>query len=118
MNARMQNTASPRGGPELKRREFYSYVSGVVLALILTLVPFGLVHFGHARVTTVYWVIGCLAFVQMIVHFRFFLHIGFRQKREDLQLILFSAVLLIIMIGGTVWIMGSLAGRMMLPLHP
>lgn len=118
MSERTDQIGDRPAGLELQRREFYSYVSGVVLALILTLVPFGLVHFGHARVTTVYWVIGCLAFVQMIVHFRFFLHIGFRQKREDLQLILFSAVLLIIMIGGTVWIMGSLAGRMMLPLHP
>ncbi len=100
------------------RREFLSYVSGAILALILTLVPFGLVHFGHAPVTTVYLVIGCVAFVQMIVHFRFFLHIGLRQKREDLQLILFSAVLLVIMIGCTVWIMSSLASRMMLPMHP
>ncbi len=107
-----------RSGPELKRREFQSYLWGVGLALVLTLVPFALVHWGHAPVTTVYLVIGSLAFVQMIVHFRCFLHIGLRQKREDLQLILFSAVLLIIMIGGTVWIMSSLASHMMIPPHP
>lgn len=105
-------------GRELKQREFLSYLSGVILALILTLVPFGLVEFGHLPLTTVYIVIGCLAFVQGIVHFRFFLHIGFRQKREDLQLILFAGLLLIIMIGGTVWIMTGLSGRMMLPPQP
>lgn len=105
------------GGAQLRRREFEAYVWGVCLALVLTVVPFALVHFGHAAATTVYLVIGCLAFVQMVVHFRCFLHIGLRQKREDLQLILFSAVLLVIMIGGTVWIMSNLAGRMMLP-HP
>lgn len=104
--------------PEQERREFRHYVLGIGLALALTLAAFGLVHFGHAPMLTVYLVIGWLAFLQMIVHFRFFLHIGFTQKREDLQLILFSAVLLIIMIGGTVWIMGSLATRMMLPIHP
>ncbi|MGH8112205.1 MAG: cytochrome o ubiquinol oxidase subunit IV [Rhodanobacteraceae bacterium] len=118
MIERVRDDGGRPSGRELMRREFLSYVSGVILALILTLVPFGLVHFGHAPVTTVYLVIGCLAFVQMIVHFRFFLHIGLRQKREDLQLILFSAVLLVIMIGGTVWIMSSLADRMMLPMHP
>jgi hypothetical protein len=50
--------------------------------------------------------------VLIMVHFRFFLHIGFRQKREDLQLLLFSALLLIIMVTGTLWIMASLAVRM------
>lgn len=117
MNAQT-DTDSGQVDREQERREFFHYVWGVGLALILTLVPFGLVHFGHAAVVTVYWVIGCLALLQMIVHFRFFLHIGFKQKREDLQLILFSAVLLIIMIGGTVWIMASLASRMTLPMHP
>ncbi|MFZ1870895.1 MAG: hypothetical protein WAU49_20630 [Steroidobacteraceae bacterium] len=52
------------------------------------------------------------ALVQMIVHFRFFMHIRLNGRREDLQLILFSTAVLIIMVGGTVWIMGSLALRM------
>ncbi|OTP65282.1 Cytochrome O ubiquinol oxidase subunit IV [Caballeronia sordidicola] len=46
------------------------------------------------------------------MHFRFFLHISFSHQREDLQLILFSALLLGIMVAGTVWIMTSLAQRM------
>lgn len=52
------------------------------------------------------------ALVQMIVHFRFFMHIRLNGRREDLQLILFSTAVLIIMVGGTVWIMGGLALRM------
>lgn len=63
-------------------------------------------------------IIGAFALAQMIVHFRFFLHIRFRQKREDLQLILFSTLVLILMVGGTVWIMGSLALRMAMPGRP
>ena len=48
-----------------------------------------------------------------MVHFRYFLHIDFtRQKREDLQLILFLFLLLVIMTGGTIWIMSNLATRM------
>ena len=50
---------------------------------------------------------------QIIIQVRYFLHIDLsRQKREDLQLILFSLLLLTVMAGGTIWIMGSLAGRM------
>ncbi len=100
-----------------ERREFRSYVWGVGLALLLTLVPFALVYWHGAARFTLLVVIGALALVQMLVHFRFFLHVGFRQKREDLQLILFSALLLFIMVAGTIWIMANLAARMAMPPH-
>ncbi len=95
-----------------ERREFRSYVWGIAVALLLTLVPFALVHWAEAPRFPLLNVIGAFALVQMIVHFRFFLHIRLSGRREDLQLILFSTVVLIIMVGGTVWIMGSLALRM------
>ncbi|MEO6974140.1 MAG: cytochrome C oxidase subunit IV family protein [Rhodoferax sp.] len=101
-----------------EQREFRSYVWGVGLALMLTLAPFALVHWGVMPRFALFIVIGAFALVQMAVHFRFFLHIGFSQKREDLQLILFSALLLMIMVAGTIWIMASLATRMSLPMPP
>ncbi|MEO6968922.1 MAG: cytochrome C oxidase subunit IV family protein [Rhodanobacteraceae bacterium] len=101
-----------------ERREFRSYLWGVGLALLLTLVPFALVYWGVMTRAALLIAIGAFALIQMIVHFRFFLHIGFKQKREDLQLILFSALLLIIMVAGTIWIMTSLAVRMAMPTQP
>ncbi|MGH8322006.1 MAG: cytochrome o ubiquinol oxidase subunit IV [Gammaproteobacteria bacterium] len=101
-----------------ERREFRSYVWGIGLALVLTLVPFALVHWGIMARTALFITIGAFALVQMLVHFRFFLHIGFRRKREDLQLILFSALLLFIMVAGTLWIMASLATRMAMSMQP
>jgi len=95
-----------------ERQEFLSYVWGISLALLLTLVPFALVHWVGIPHFPLLIVIGAFALLQMIVHLRFFLHISFSQKREDLQLILFSTLLLIIMVAGTIWIMGSLALRM------
>ena len=94
-------------------KELRSYLTGFVLALLLTLIPFALVAWGdlpsHVTLTT----IAVFGVVQVIVQFRYFLHIDFsRQKREDLQLILFSVLLLTIMGGGTVWIMANLAHRM------
>ncbi|MGH8294208.1 MAG: hypothetical protein ACRETZ_01695 [Steroidobacteraceae bacterium] len=51
----------------------------------------------------------------MVVHWRFFLHLGLGRTREDLQPILCSAPLLIVMVAGTSSIMASLAARMVLP---
>jgi cytochrome o ubiquinol oxidase operon protein cyoD len=98
-----------------ERKDLRSYLLGIGLALLLTLVPFALVYWAGIPRLALLIIIGALALVQMIVHFRLFLHISFSQKREDLQLILFSTLLLIIMVGGTIWIMGSLALRMAVP---
>jgi cytochrome o ubiquinol oxidase operon protein cyoD len=102
-----------------ERREFRSYVWGLGLALLLTVVPFALVRWqpGMSRFALLL-AIGVFALAQMLVHFRFFLHLGFKDKREDLQLLLFSALLLTIMVAGTIWIMASLAVRMMMPGMP
>ncbi|MEH6952952.1 cytochrome C oxidase subunit IV family protein (plasmid) [Nitrobacter sp. NHB1] len=99
-----------------EREEFLSYVWGISLALLLTVEPFALIYWfpGIPRFPLLLF-IGVLALVQILVHFRFFLHIGFKQKREDLQLLLFSALLLTIMVAGTIWIMASLAQRMAMP---
>jgi cytochrome o ubiquinol oxidase operon protein cyoD len=95
-----------------EQKEFHSYVWGIALALMLTLVPFALVHWAAMPGLSLLSVIGAFALVQI------FLHIGFWQKREDLQLILFSTLLLVIMVAGTIWIMASLAMRMTLPAQP
>lgn len=98
-----------------ERREFRSYIWGVSLALLMSVAAFALVHWVTLPRFSMLIVIGGLALVQMLVHFRCFLHIGLGQKREDLQLILFSALLLTIMVTGTIWIMASLATRMAMP---
>lgn len=95
------------------RHDLHAYFWGLGSALVLTAIPFAMVGFGHFAASTVLWVIAVLGLIQIAAHFRFFLHIDLsRQKREDLHLILFSLLLLIIMAGGTIWIMYNLAGRM------
>ena len=114
------NSPADKGNAQLpllqqERHDFHSYLWGVGLALLLTLVPFVLVHWFAVPRVTLLILIGAFALVQMVVHFRAFLHISFKQNREDLQLILFSALLLTIMVAGTIWIMASLALRMAMP---
>ena len=94
--------------------ELRSYVLGWGLALVLSAVPFGAVAFGWFGTRTALWIIGVCALVQVVVHFRLFLHIDLRKsKRDDLQLILFSSLIVLLMAGGTVWILANLHMRMM-----
>jgi cytochrome o ubiquinol oxidase operon protein cyoD len=96
------------------RRDLHSYIWGISLALALTAVPFALVYWSAMPRFWLLLAIGGFALTQIVVHFRFFLHIDPpRQKVDDLQLILFSGLILFVMAGGTIWIMANLAMRMM-----
>ena len=94
-------------------QELRFYLTGFVVALVLTVVPFALVAWGDLPSYVTLIVIALFGLVLGIAQFYYFLHIDLsRQKREDLQLILFSVLLLAIMGAGTVWIMANLAHRM------
>ena len=100
-----------------RRAELRSYQIGLASALILTAIPFGAVALsGFSRIVVLSLIAAC-AVLQVIVHFRFFLLLDLsRQKREDLQLVLFSVLLLLILAGGTVCVLSDLSTRMM-PAH-
>ncbi|WP_277811162.1 cytochrome o ubiquinol oxidase subunit IV [Chromohalobacter canadensis] len=99
--------------------ELRSYVVGYVLALILTLTPFALVAWSDLSNMKLWSVIGICALIQIVVHFRFFLHVSLaKQKREDLHLILFTTLILVIMVGGTLWIILNLYTRIMPSMLP
>ncbi|MGV3491993.1 MAG: cytochrome o ubiquinol oxidase subunit IV [Devosia sp.] len=96
------------------KREQRSYIWGLGLAIALTGAAFGLAVFKLLTGSALLIAIGVLALIQIVVQFRFFLHIDLsKQKREDLQLILFSGLLILIMVAGSLWIMASLDARMM-----
>lgn len=98
---------------EQERREFLRYSVGLLLCAGLTAIAFFAVMGLTLSRGTILWVTGALAFCQVAVQLRSFLHLSWRgNKREDLQLIVFSLMLMSIMAGGTIWIMSSLAGRM------
>ena len=106
--------ATPEEMRAEKAHELRSYIAGFAAAVGLTAVPFALVATGAATFATLAWVIGVCALTQVIVHFHFFLHIGLRRStRDDLQLIFFTTLIIVLMVGGTVWILGNLHERMM-----
>jgi cytochrome o ubiquinol oxidase operon protein cyoD len=90
------------------------YIAGFVLALVLTGIPFGLVVAGLLPPFMTLVVIAILALVQVAVHLRYFLHIDIKSTpRENLLALAFAAVLIFIMVGGSLWIMLDLRVRMM-----
>jgi cytochrome o ubiquinol oxidase operon protein cyoD len=95
-------------------RNLRSYLTGLGLALVLTAIPFALVSFGLLHRTPALLVIAAAAVVQILVHLRYFLHLDLTHTpRENLLALCFAAVLICIMIGGSLWIMFDLHRRMM-----
>ncbi len=59
-------------------------------------------------------IIGIAAVLQVLVHLRFFLHLNFTTTpKENLLALVFTALLIFIMVGGSFWIMFDLHQRMM-----
>ena len=97
-----------------KRRDVRSYAIGYVLALALTGAAFAAVRWPGFGATATLGIVFALALVQAVVHFRFFLHVTLaRSAREDLQLILFSTLIVTLMVSGTLVILLNLRHRMM-----
>ncbi|MDA8564189.1 cytochrome o ubiquinol oxidase subunit IV [Mariniblastus sp.] len=90
-----------------------SYLWGFVFSVVLSAAAFGVVLRGELGRQATMVVLGCLGMLQLFVQLRYFLHIdGRRENQEDLYLILFSVLVLLMMVIGTVWVLGDLAGRM------
>lgn len=99
---------------KIKRGDIRSYAIGYGLALALTGVAFAIVRWPSFSTTMTFAIVLGFAFVQIVVHFGFFLHISLRKSaRDDLQLILFSALIVIMMVAGTLVVLLNLQQRMM-----
>ena len=94
------------------------YVTGFILAVILTVIPFWLVM---AKVidnrATAAMVLGLFAAVQVVVHMYFFLHMnGKIQGGWTMLSTIFSVVFVAITLAGTLWVMFHMNTNMM-PSH-
>ncbi len=96
------------------RHEQRHYMVGFVFALLLTIIPFGAVYVGVLPGLTTGIILASSAIAQLIVQLHYFLHIDLgRSSREDLQLIIFTALILLIMVAGTLWVLTNQMHRMM-----
>ncbi|KQY91367.1 cytochrome o ubiquinol oxidase subunit IV [Brevundimonas sp. Root1423] len=94
------------------------YLTGFILSAILTAIPFWLVMAGLLSVQTTAIIVVVLAFVQIVVHTVFFLHVNTRSEGGwTLVALVFTAIIVLIVISGSLWIMYHLHGNMM-PMAP
>jgi len=104
----------PQAHDEDEGHERRSYVIGLALALVLTTGAFLVVWLDWFSGTAALAALGLLALIQAVVHLRYFLHIDLqRSHRDDLMLILFTVLILLIMVSGTIWILYDQHVRMM-----
>lgn len=94
---------------------YRSYITGFVLSVILTAIPFAIVMAGgfDNRLLTVGVVVGC-AVIQVLVHMFYFLHMS-SSTEEGWTLLstIFTIVIVVIMISGSLWVMYHLNTNMM-----
>ena len=91
------------------------YLTGFVLAVILTAIPFWLVMSGGlAKSSTTALVVLALAAVQIVVHMIYFLHMNTKSEGGwNMLALIFTMVLVVITLSGSIWIMYHLNNNMM-----
>lgn len=91
-----------------------SYVVGFVYAVVLTLIPFGLVMYATLPKSYTLAGISIAAILQIIVHLHYFLHLDrSSEERWNMLAILFTALIVVILVAGSIWIMINLHYNMM-----
>lgn len=89
-------------------------ILGFVLSLILTFAAYRIVTEGHLSDGQLIVTLCGLAVVQAVLQLIFNLHLGLESKpRWNLITFLFTALVIIIIVGGSVWIMDNLNYNLM-----
>lgn len=95
------------------------YMTGFVLAVILTAIPFWLVMgkvFPSSTVTAL--TVLAIGVVQIVVHMIYFLHMNGKSEGGWTMLaLLFTLVLVVITLSGSLWVMYHLNHNMMPTMH-
>jgi cytochrome o ubiquinol oxidase operon protein cyoD len=89
-------------------------LTGFILALILTAIPFALVMSGaFSPAVTIFAIFGA-GIMQIVVHLHYFLHLDTSSAaRWNMAALMFTILILTLFVGGTLWIMWTLNYRMM-----
>lgn len=110
-----QDTHDAHAHSEGGHGTFQSYMTGFVLSVILTVIPFWLVMgnvLDNSLVTTL--VILALGGVQMVVHVIYFLHMSTKSEGGwTFMALIFTITLVVIMLASSVWVMYHLNHNMM-----
>ena len=105
---------APIDSTGISRGSLQSYLTGFVLSLILTAIPFALVMSGALSSSAALAGIFSAGIVQILVHLHYFLHLDASSAaRWNVLAMIFTLLIMILFVGGTLWIMSNLNYRMM-----
>ena len=91
-----------------------SYLTGFVLAVILTVAAFGLVMSHAMSPSATGGAIALLAVVQIVVHLIYFLHMnGSSEQRWNVMAFVFTVLSVLVLVAGTMFIMHDASINMM-----
>ena len=93
-------------------------VLGYVLSLIILAGMYRLVECHHLHGSVLLWTIFGLGIAQGLLQLVFFLHLGLESKPHWNSItFLFALLVVVIVIGGSMWIMQNLTYNVMPPMH-
>ena len=92
-----------------------SYTVGFVLSIVLTLISFWIVLGGAVAHDSIELWLALFAVIQLLVQLGFFLHLGANpEQRQNTAIFMFTALVLCIAVGGSLWVMHN-ANVLMMP---
>lgn len=95
------------------------YVIGFVLSVVLTAIPFWLVMAEVLPKSATVGIILAFAAAQMLVHMVYFLHLSPRSEGGwSVLALVFTAVLVFILLAGSIWVMYHMNTNMMPTMDP
>lgn len=92
-----------------------SYVTGLVLSLVLTVIPFGAIMLGSFSLPMNVGIIVVTAVLQVLVQLVMFMHLNFKSEGGwNMFSFVFTGSILVLVVGGSLWIMQHLHFNMMI----
>ena len=106
------------GGQHHEPGSYKSYLTGFALSVILTVIPFAVVMTGAVdSLALALGIIFIFGAAQILVHVYYFLHVTIKAEQGwQAMSLVFTAVLLVIVLAGSIWVMFHLHENMM-PAH-
>jgi cytochrome o ubiquinol oxidase operon protein cyoD len=105
---------TPIDSAGVSRGSLKSLLTGFVLALLLTAIPFALVMQGTVSAAAALAGIFVAGLMQILVHLHYFLHLDTSSAaRWNVLAMIFTLLIMALFVGGTLWIMYTLNYRMM-----
>ena len=99
---------------EIPHASLRDYAIGFVLSVMLTAIPFWLVMTGQFSNAATAAIIVAFAVAQIIVHMVYFLHMSTKAEGGwTMTSLVFTVIVVVIMLAGSVWVMHHLNNNMM-----